>query len=157
MVRRFSQLDALFKPIRSERVPMKVRVENGKRVVDGWNRVFEALSAEPRRQLVVALMDRPADQPAPLPERAINPNVPVDVEILRHELYHHHLPMLADGGFVEWRREPFVAFRGPRFEEVAAVFEALHATATALPDSLVVGCQRLEAERQLDSGTYRDR
>lgn len=59
--------------------------------------------------------------------------------------------MLADMGFVEWETEPFVASRGPQFEQVAVVFEALQSSATDLPDELVVGCQRLEQERQLNS------
>nr|WP_241154961.1 hypothetical protein [Halorubrum sp. CSM-61] len=50
--------------------------------------------------------------------------------------------------FVEWERDPLVASRGRRFDEVAVVFEALHSSASAIPDSLVIGCQRLEEERQ---------
>lgn len=45
-----------------------------------------------------------------------------------------------------------VAERGSRFDEVAAVFDALHAEAADIPDSLVVGCQRLEAEREESAG-----
>ncbi len=88
----------------------------------------------------------------PLPESAVNPNAPADPEALKVELYHRHLPMLADREFVEWDTGPLVAERGPRFEEVAAVFEAVHTSAERLPDSLVVGCQRLERERHLSTG-----
>ena len=130
----------------------RVRLENGKRVIQGWNSVFKAISAEPRRQLIVSLLDRSPDGSVPLPESAANPNVPPSPEDLRRELYHRHLPMLADMKFVEWKTEPFVAARGPRFDEVAVVFEALHAEATDIPDSLVLGCQRLEQERELRSG-----
>lgn len=125
-----------------------VRVENGRRAIERWDRVFEALSAEPRRQLVISLLDAPPEQTVSLPERAINPNVPVDPERLRQELHHCHLPMLADREFVEWEREPLVASRGPQFDEVATVLESLQSTATEIPDSLVIGCQRLERERQ---------
>lgn len=130
-----------------------VRYENGKRVVERWDRVFRAVSAEPRRQLIVSLLDASADESVPLPESAVNPNVPVDPDALRRELLHRHLPMLEEEGFVEWEREPFVAFRGPRFDEVAVVFDALHAHATDLPDTLVTGCQRLERERRDRSAT----
>lgn len=126
-----------------------VRFENAKQVVDRWDRVFEAVSAEPRRQLVVSLLDNPADQSVSLPESAVNPSIPVDGEQLRRELHHRHLPLLADEGFVEWDTDPWVASRGPRFDEVAVVFDALHANANDIPDSLVFGCQRLEAERQI--------
>ncbi len=129
-----------------------VRFENGKRVIQKWDDVFKAVSAEPRRQLIVTLLDSPPDQAVPLPESAINPNVPADPEILKQELYHCHLPMLADLGFIKWETEPLVASRGPQFDEVAVVFEALQSAATEIPDSLVVGCQRLEREQQESTG-----
>lgn len=125
-----------------------VRVENGRTVVRRWDQIFKALSAEPRRQIVASLLDVSPDQPVPLPESAINPNIPPNIEKLREELCHCHLPLLADDGFIDWERERLVASRGPRFEEVAAVMEAMYATAPEFPDSLVTGCQRLERERQ---------
>lgn len=128
------------------------RLENGTDTMRNWDDVFEALSAEPRRQLVVSLMDAPRDQVVSLPEGAINPNGPADSDALRTELYHQHLPLLNDLGFVEWESDPFVAFRGPRFEEVAAVFEALYSHAAELPESLVLGCQRLERGRGISTG-----
>lgn len=125
-----------------------VRFENGTDTMRNWDNVFEALSAEPRRQLIISLMDAPRDEAIPLLERAINPDAPADPDVLRTELFHRHLPLLDDLGFVEWESDPFVASRGPRFEEVAAVFEALHSHAAELPESLVLGCRRLERERE---------
>ena len=125
------------------------RFENGKNVMGRWDQVFCVLSAEPRRQLIVSLLDCPVDQSVPLPESAINPNVPAHPGRLKNDLQHNHLPKLADFGFIEWETEPLVAYRGPRFEEVAVVFEALHLSSTDIPDSLVKGCQRLEQERQV--------
>lgn len=119
----------------------------GERVVERWNRVFRAVSAEPRRQLVVSLLDAPPDRSVPLPESSVNPNVPVDRQRLEIELRHTHLPKLAEMGFVEWETEPLVAARGPQFEEVAVVFEALHAHAGEIPTQLLEGCRRLERER----------
>jgi hypothetical protein len=127
---------------------LDVRTENGRRVIKAWDRVFKALLAEPRRQLIVALLDAPPNQSVPLPESAMNPNIPPNVKIIRQELHHQHLPMLADCGFVDWETDPLVASRGPKFDEVAVVFDALHANATNIPDSLVLGCQRLEQEEQ---------
>jgi hypothetical protein len=127
---------------------METRFENGKRVIRRWNRVFKALSAEPRRQVVATLLDAPPDGTVALPESAVNPNVPPDPGDLRRDLHHHHLPLLADGGFVEWERDPLVATRGPRFEEAAIVMEVIRGAAGDVPDALVVGCQRLETERQ---------
>lgn len=127
---------------------VNVKFENGKRVIERWDEVFEAVSAEPRRQLIISLMDADPDESVPLPEMAMNPNVPVEPARLRAKLYHAHLPMLADLGFVEWDTDPLRAFRGPRFEEVAVVFDSLQSMAGQIPDSLVIGCQRLEEERQ---------
>ena len=118
-----------------------------KQVIDSWDRVFTALSAEPRRQIIVALNDLPADNRVLLPEAAMSPTMQPDREQFVLELCHHHLPRLEAHGFIEWTKEPFRAARGPRFEEVAVVIELLQENATQIPDSLVYGCRRLEAER----------
>ncbi|RKS83900.1 hypothetical protein BDK61_3297 [Haloarcula quadrata] len=124
------------------------RYQNGKQVIRRWDEVFKAVAVEPRRQLIVALLDAHPDETVPLPESAINPNVPQDLEVLRQELYHCHLPMLSDHEFITWESEPLVAGRGPRFDEVGVVIDSLQSNATGVPDSLVFGCQRLERERQ---------
>ena len=121
---------------------------NGERVSENWDTVFKALSSEPRRQLVVSLLDTGPGRSVDLPECATMPNVPPEPAPFRLELCHVHLPMLADMGFITFETEPFVASRGPNFDEVAVVFEALHEKSTEMPDSLVYGCQRLERERQ---------
>ncbi|MEY7848474.1 hypothetical protein AB7C87_04640 [Natrarchaeobius sp. A-rgal3] len=123
------------------------RSGDGTRTVDRWDEVFRAVSAEPRRQLIVSVMDCPEGEPASLPEAAVSQELSIDPRRLRNELQHVHLPLLSDLGFVEWESDPFVAFRGPRFEEVGAIFEALYDSSTDLPDPLVVGCRRLERER----------
>jgi hypothetical protein len=122
--------------------------ENGGQVSENWDTVFKSLSAEPRRQLLVSLLDAPPDQPVPLPESAAMPNCPPDPDVLCVELYHAHLPMLAEMGFITWETDPLVASRGPQFDEVAVVLDALHSMAASIPDSLVVGCQRLVQEQQ---------
>lgn len=113
-----------------------------------WDAVFRAAAAEPRRQLVVTLLDAQPGETVSLPESAINPDVPQDPQTLRRELFHEHLPLLADAGFVEWDTDPLEAARGPNFDQIGVVFRALHDHAPELPDSLVVGCLRLEAEEQ---------
>lgn len=117
-------------------------------MIERWNRVFRALTAEPRRQTIVALMEAPSDRWLPLPEAA-NPSYDLmDPERLYVELVHQHLPLLAEHGFVRWEREPLQVKRGPSFEEVAIVFEALHRHAAEIPSQLVDGCQRLEEQRR---------
>ena len=122
--------------------------KSGERVSENWDAVFRSLSAEPRRQLVVSLLDAPPGGSVPLPESAAMAARESDPDALRAELYHVHLPILAENGYVDWETDPLVAFRGPNFEEVAVVFDALHSAAAEIPDSLVVGCRRLERERR---------
>jgi hypothetical protein len=122
--------------------------QQGQAVIDRWDTVFTALSAEPRRQLVAALKDVSPTNRVLLPEAAMSPTVEPDRERLRVALLHQHLPLLADGGFVEWTDEPFRAARGSRFEEAAVVLDLIQTHAERVPDALVYGCRRLEAERR---------
>jgi len=122
--------------------------EDGERVSENWDTVFKSLSAEPRRQLIVSLLDTPVGQSVPLPESAAMSDVHSDPEGLRIKLYHIHLPVLEDNGYITWEESPLIASHGPRFDEVAVVISALHSNAADIPDSLVTGCQRLEQEQQ---------
>ena len=128
------------------------RSEVAERVSENWDTVFRSLSAEPRRQLVVSLLDAPPEGSVPLPESAAMSALQSDPETLRTELYHVHLPILAENGFIRWETDPLVAFRGPKFDRVAVVFDALHSAASEMPDSLVVGCRRLERENRGELG-----
>jgi len=116
-------------------------------MIDDWNDVFRALTAEPRRQIVVALMEAPSGRRLSLPEAASPPYLLHDPEQLYLDLVHTHLPVLAEPGFVEWERDSLCVERGPAFEEVEVVFEALLAKADDIPPQLTDQCQRLE-ERQ---------
>jgi hypothetical protein len=127
------------------------RYHNGREVIDRWDRVFRVLSAEPRRQVVVSLLDTAEGEWVSLPEAAVNPNVPVAADDLRRDLVHSHLPLLSEYDFVEWESAPLRVSHGTRFPEVGVVIDSLHGAATEIPDSLVVGCQRLEAEQEFDS------
>lgn len=127
---------------------VNVRKINAENVIERWDEVFRALSAEPRRQLIVSLLDSAPDESVPLPESAVNPNVPTDPDTLRMTLRHTHLPLLADVELIRWQTDPLVASRDPRFEEAAKVIELIQANASEMPDSLVIGCRRLERERQ---------
>ena len=113
-----------------------------------WDRVFKALAAEPRRQLVAALADAPADDAVPLPEAAMTPDVRSDPERLDLELRHRHLPLLADADYVEWQSAPFRVSRGARFAEIRAVFDGVATNAGAVPEPLQSGYRLFERERE---------
>ncbi|ARS89125.1 hypothetical protein [Natrarchaeobaculum aegyptiacum] len=117
-------------------------------VVRRWDRIFEVLATEPRRQLVLSLAAAPEDEAVGLPEAAANPRLEPDPSRLTVELHHRHLPILADAEYVEWQRSPFTARRGPRFDELEALLESLHDNADEIPDLLVDGCQLLERTRE---------
>ncbi len=126
------------------------RYDNAVSVRDAWNDIYEALSADPRRQLLHSLMNADPGGSVPLPESAANPMAPPDPERLRMELKHIHLPKLADCEFVVWDDGPLQASRGPEFEQIDAVLSAIFSSAEDFPDSIVVGCHQLEEERELD-------
>lgn len=130
-------------------------VENrpdAERVIEGWDMLFSALSAEPRRQIILALSEAPPDRELSLPEAANPPYALRDPEQLYIELRHSHLPVLAEHGYVDWVRDPLRVSRGPHFEEAAVVFDALKEWADEIPDRLVHGCQRLEEQRSRSDG-----
>lgn len=124
------------------------RKRESRAVVRRWDRIFEVLAAEPRRRVVLSLAGAPEDEAVALPEAASSPHLEQDPSRLTVELHHRHLPILADGEYVEWERSPFIVRRGPRFEELEAVAESLRDNVGELPDVLVEGCQFLERERE---------
>lgn len=128
------------------------RNRDPERVVYRWNRIFTALAAEPRRQVVDALMDVEDGGYVSLPNAADNPCLSDDPTALRVQLHHQHLPLLEASDFVEWQRDPFRAYRGPRFEEVETVLEVLYANAGEIPDKLVHNCRSLERHQNGHNG-----
>lgn len=116
-------------------------------MMETWDRTFRALSAEPRRQIIISLAESPSGRALALPEAANPPFMLQDPEALRVELVHEHLPVLAAGDYVEWSTEPLEVRRGDAFDDVAVVLESLIAEVDAVPDHMVEGCQRLEEAR----------
>lgn len=106
-----------------------------------WNRLYEALSAEPRRMIIYSLLDEPQERRLPLPDAAESPNQPRDTKTLSIQLRHHHLPLLAEAGYVRWEHEPFVVQRGPQFEEPACIIGLVTDSIDELPASLIRNCK----------------
>lgn len=127
---------------------------NAGRGVDDWDDVFEALAAEPRRRLLASLLEAERGEAVHLPEAATAPEAGADPEKMRVELYHRHLPALAEAGFVDWETDPLVATRGPDFPAVAAVLEALDSEAVLRSGSPSVDGGGRTDGRQVDSGPF---
>ena len=113
-----------------------------------WRRIFRAVSENPRREIIEALLEAPADGSVSLPAAAMTDESDDD-GALSTELVHRHLPVLAEHDFVGWEREPFRVSRGSSFEDAAVVIEAIHAH-DGLPHHLIVDCNRL---REVSRGT----
>ncbi|USZ71152.1 hypothetical protein [Natronosalvus halobius] len=107
------------------------------RVIERWNRVFEVLSAESRRRLVASLLEAGPTESVALPEAAQCHGDVDDQRAVTIRLHHRDLPLLADGNYVDWSREPFCASRGNNFDELAAVIEAIETAAPTFPEQLV--------------------
>ncbi|MFC6974020.1 hypothetical protein ACFQL1_03975 [Halomicroarcula sp. GCM10025709] len=108
-------------------------------VADRWDRVLRQLSAEPRRQVLAALLEAPPDSRLAVPEGVVPAGSSIDPEALSVQLRHCHLPTLADAGYVVYDDAPFTVARGPNFDEVAAPLELARNGTAELPADLVDG------------------
>ena len=106
-----------------------------------WDELYTALSAEPRRMILASLLDAPPERRLPMPDAAESPNQPMDSETLTFQLQHHHLPLLAETGYVDWKSAPFVVERGPRFEEPAFIMKMVIESFNEIPESLINNCK----------------
>lgn len=109
-----------------------------------WDQLFDVLSAEPRREIIKSLVDVPQERRLPLPGAAESPNQSMDAETFEVELRHHHLPKLAEQGYVRWDRERFCVQRGHNFAEPAFIMETVLESADEVPESLVANCKIIQ-------------
>lgn len=109
-----------------------------------WNQLFQALSYEPRREIINSLLDEPPERRLPLPEAAASPNQSMDSETLAIQLRHRHLPKLADAGYIRWENEPFCVQRGPHFAEPAFIIEGVFKSMDEIPESLIDNCKIIQ-------------
>ena len=105
-----------------------------------WDQLYAALSAQPRRMVIFSLLDEPEDRWLSLPEAAYSSTQSVRSRRARIRLRHHHLPALADPGYVRWESEPFRVRRGSRFEEPAFVVRKMIESSHAYPERLRDEC-----------------
>ncbi len=112
--------------------------------IDRWNLLHEALASQERRMILYSLRDVPDERRIPLPEAAMTPESSWDPEKASIRLQHHHLPKLADAGYIRWERNPFCVQRGPRFAEAEVLFTLIHESIGRFPESLITGCEIYE-------------
>lgn len=112
-------------------------------VRDRWDALFRVLSSRPRRTLLIKLCEPPPDAWLRLPEAVMSGQFAGTKAELTVELQHNHLPKLAELGYLEWKADPFVATRGPHFNEVASILLAIGNQRDTLPTSLTAECDWL--------------
>jgi len=127
-------------------VPKSPRDTGG---TENWDKLYEALSAQPRRVIIFSLLNEPEEQSLPLPDAAHSSIQPMDSEDSAIILRHTHLPKLADLGYIRWESDPFCVQRGPHFEEVAFIVDRLTESMHESPERLREECGVLgETERE---------
>jgi hypothetical protein len=91
----------------------------------GLDLALAALSSPTRRRLISTLMER---EPVPITAVASDGGVPSDVTAesdVALSLRHVHLPKLESAGYVSWEPETGTVSRGPSFNSVGDVLQAL--------------------------------
>lgn len=104
------------------------------------DKVYDALASEQRRQVLVNLLEDDSQSVPELSEESrelltadegvLEGFLTDSVEIANTEkdtirLYHTHLPMLAEYGFIKWEREMHFVTKGPQFEEIKPLLEVV--------------------------------
>lgn len=108
--------------------------------------MFELLAADYRRQILLTLCD---SETVELPEAILTRSVSAESRpavasdgtaatdsTVAIELYHNHLPKLADAGVVEWDRDTGVVSRGPAFEHIEPLVSLLAENEECVPGGL---------------------
>lgn len=89
-----------------------------------WGNVFAALQNEHRRRLLLSLSKRgPQDDRITNLERIYDGQS--DYERFKTNMYHKHLPMLSDRGYVKWNQNDHEVACGQRFEEIEPVLDLI--------------------------------
>lgn len=95
---------------------------------------LRTVANEHRRRLLAGLVERDTRESYTFHVSGEASN-PEERNRLRTLIYHSHLPMLEDAGYVEWDRAETKLARGPQFDEIRPLIELLDEHADDLPAS----------------------
>ncbi|WP_435064478.1 DUF7344 domain-containing protein [Halobaculum sp. EA56] len=84
--------------------------------------LLEVVCDARRRRVLYELLDAEGEAAVAVPEGVVPGSAGRDDRIL---FEHVHLPKLADAGLITWDREAGTVGRGPAFDEVRPLLEAL--------------------------------
>ncbi|WP_255150157.1 helix-turn-helix domain-containing protein [Halorarius halobius] len=97
------------------------------------DRMFDALSHPYRRRILLLVSEHnPRDEDEFSVEDLATEDD--DLELLTTELYHAHLPKLAEAGYIEWDEDMRTIRRGPNFDEIAPLLHLMHDHQEELPE-----------------------
>ena len=98
---------------------------------------LSALSNVHRRRVLMALLEHN-------PQKDTATHVPEEIhvgeaelDVLRAELHHTHLPKLEELGLIRWNQADEEVVKGPRFDEIRPLLELMANHAAELPDDWV--------------------
>jgi len=96
------------------------------------DRMFAVLSHPYRRRILLLVSEH---NPRAEDEFAVDDlsTEDDDIELLTTELYHVHLPRLAEAGYIDWDREAATIRRGPKFDEIAPLLRLMYTHQDELP------------------------
>jgi hypothetical protein len=89
---------------------------------DTLDTILKSLRHPVRRRVLRAVAAHNPRDEAEVSRSEDDTTVADDVAI---ELYHVHLPKLAEAGYIEWDREKATIWRGPNFDEIAPLLDAV--------------------------------
>jgi len=98
------------------------------------NRLFGVLSSPRRRRILRTLAESNPRQTGEFTPDEFGADGE-EVARFQVELYHVHLPKLADAGYVDWDRSAGTVRRGPKYEEIRPTLDLLLDHEEELPGS----------------------
>ncbi|WP_187695785.1 DUF7344 domain-containing protein [Haloplanus rubicundus] len=121
----------LQRPSALELPPEDIRTDGGG--TSRLDRIFDVLKHPYRRRILMLVSEHnPRDEDEfSVGELATEDD---DLELLTTELYHVHLPKLADAGYIEWDEDTHTIRRGPNFDEIAPLLRLMDDHQDELPE-----------------------
>lgn len=97
------------------------------------DRAFDVLSHTYRRQILLLVSERTRRDEDEFSVADLE-TADDEEERTRLELYHAHLPKLAEAGYIEWEADTHTIQRGPNFDETAPLLRVLADHEDQLPE-----------------------
>ena len=103
-------------------------------MLNGW---LSVLANVHRRRILMALMEHnPQEDTATHVPEGIHVGE-AELDVLRVELHHTHLPKLDEVGLIRWKQAENEVVKGPRFDGIRPLLELMDNHADELPDDWV--------------------